>query len=497
MNKNLCRLLLPAAGWICLSIGLPSGWAAVQEPSGPTGAATGGPVQDPLPGQPPAEGGQTPAAQDPLAQVPATGAPDEEPAVVTKWRSLTRRTRELQEQVSGTLTGISLTDVEQQNSQLQQLDRLKAQLNELKVETYSTAAEALAESKSSQGSFLMSRDALSYMRILMGEDPEVAVFNPTRAGELGGRIVAAGRSSPQITQMTMRAYIASQDFAAARELADQSAGDGNPVSPQITELLGTFESGWARELEMRKRDENANLPMVRIETDQGIIIAELFEDDAPNTVANFVSLVKKGFYKDQAFFGIQPGFMALTGCPEGTGFGHPGYTLPSEAGLESARGHFAGSLSMFHMPGEAAGSRFGFCYQVQPDREGQFTVFGRIIEGLDVLYSMPSYSPSDAMSQRKPVQLRSISMIRERDHEYTPQQTTPVEATAGSGAGMTTPAASPETSPGQPANSGTPSGGGMPEPAGTAPDGNAAFPAPEPQPGASGSAIPNRGGGGF
>lgn len=442
-----------------------------------------------LSGMPAASGLQ----QDPLASAltPKTEQAADSPAVAN-WRTLTRRTRVLQEEVGTMLSGISLTDVDAQNAQLARIEKINAQLTELKMETFAAAAVAFGENPKATSNLLLARDALSWLRVLMGEDPEIPMFNPAEASALTSRFIAGGCNDPKFTRMALRALVGCQAFEQIPELSARLKELETPIDQPTTDLLAKMAAKWQRELEFRKRDETAELPLVRIETDSGFMVAELFEDDAPNTVNNFVSLVKKGFYTDQIFFGVQPGFIVATGCPDGTGSGGPGYTIPPELGLPTARDHFAGCLSVFHMSGEEPGSRFGIVYQPVPDRDGQFTVFGRIIEGAEVLNAMPTYAPVDQLAGKKPSRLVSMTMIRERNHEYAPQQTTPSAGSTPADPGMK--AVPPATDPAGADKSGnTPPGAGSGG-TGTVPAPNPAFPPAEPPPGAT---PPASGGGGL
>jgi peptidyl-prolyl cis-trans isomerase B (cyclophilin B) len=118
-----------------------------------------------------------------------------------------------------------------------------------------------------------------------------------------------------------------------------------------------------------------------MDTDAGSIELELFDADAPGTVANFVKLAKDGFYDGLAFHRVIDGFMAQGGCPnsrEGArgiaGTGGPGYTIPCEI---NARKHVAGSLSMAHAGRDTGGSQFFLCHGPQPHLDGVHTVFGQ------------------------------------------------------------------------------------------------------------------------
>lgn len=122
---------------------------------------------------------------------------------------------------------------------------------------------------------------------------------------------------------------------------------------------------------------------VKIETEHGEMIIELYPDVAPNHVASFKALIAKGYYDGLIFHRVIPNFMAQGGDPSGTGRGGPGYTIKAEF---NDRKHLRGTLSMArtHDP-DSAGSQFFICFVPYPSLDGQYTVFGQVTQGLDVL----------------------------------------------------------------------------------------------------------------
>ncbi|SFK92783.1 peptidyl-prolyl cis-trans isomerase B (cyclophilin B) [Paenibacillus sp. 1_12] len=110
------------------------------------------------------------------------------------------------------------------------------------------------------------------------------------------------------------------------------------------------------------------------------VIIELFEKDAPNTVANFEKLANDGFYDGLVFHRVIPGFMAQGGCPTGTGTGGPGYKINCEINPNK---HERGTLAMAHAGRNTGGSQFYICYNPQPHLDGQHTVFGKVTSGME------------------------------------------------------------------------------------------------------------------
>ena len=126
----------------------------------------------------------------------------------------------------------------------------------------------------------------------------------------------------------------------------------------------------------------AQNPIVTFEMENGDVMkAELYPEIAPNTVNNFISLVKKGFYDGLIFHRVIADFMIQGGCPQGTGTGGPGYTINCEINPNK---HERGTLAMAHAGRNTGGSQFYICYQPQPHLDGQHTVFGKVVKGMDV-----------------------------------------------------------------------------------------------------------------
>ena len=134
----------------------------------------------------------------------------------------------------------------------------------------------------------------------------------------------------------------------------------------------------------------AKNPIVTIELENGDIMqAELYPAVAPNTVNNFISLVKKGFYDGLIFHRVIKGFMIQGGCPDGTGMGGPGYCIKGEFshnGFQNDLAHTPGVLSMARtMMPDTAGSQFFLMHKTSPHLDGEYAAFGKVIEGLEIV----------------------------------------------------------------------------------------------------------------
>ncbi len=132
-------------------------------------------------------------------------------------------------------------------------------------------------------------------------------------------------------------------------------------------------------------------PVVTIEMESGgVIKAELFPEVAPNTVNNFISLVRKGFYDGVIFHRVIPGFMIQGGDPDGTGMGGPGYSIKGEFtgnGFKNDLKHKRGVLSMARtMMPNSAGSQFFIMVAAAPHLDGEYAAFGKVLEGMEAVH---------------------------------------------------------------------------------------------------------------
>ncbi|MGK5091352.1 peptidylprolyl isomerase [Deltaproteobacteria bacterium TL4] len=146
--------------------------------------------------------------------------------------------------------------------------------------------------------------------------------------------------------------------------------------------------------------------MVQIETNKGAITLELFEDEAPNTVANFISLIEQKFYDGLNFHRVIKDFMIQGGCPEGTGTGGPGYRFADECS-DKRKHDSAGTLSMANSGQNTNGSQFFITHTATPHLNGKHTVFGKVTEGMTVVNKI-----------EKGDEIEKITVISKRDHEY-------------------------------------------------------------------------------
>ncbi|MGL4656724.1 MAG: peptidylprolyl isomerase [Sarcina sp.] len=157
-------------------------------------------------------------------------------------------------------------------------------------------------------------------------------------------------------------------------------------------------------------------PIVTIKMTSGKVMkAELYPEMAPNTVANFVSLVKKGFYDGKIFHRVIPGFMIQGGCPDGTGMGNPGYQIKGEfrgnGFKQNTLKHEAGVLSMARaFARDSGGSQFFIMVEAAPHLDGDYAAFGKLIEGLDVAREIVAVSRNREDRPNEPQVMESVTV---------------------------------------------------------------------------------------
>lgn len=251
-----------------------------------------------------------------------------------------------------------------------------------------------------------------------------------RAAELADRVLEKQPENAIALNTAGAAHFAVQDFEQAARLLAQAQEKGEiirSIGGPYVDVAEPYVGYWEHERALRAAEDAAQgdqaLPRVLLKTSRGDILVELFENEAPNTVANFISLVESQFYDGTKFHRVIPGFMAQGGDPnskdgaEGQpGTGGPGYVIDCECYQPNARRHFAGSLSMAHAGKDTGGSQFFITHLPTPHLdadvapESVHTVFGRVVEGMDVVLELEQ---DDV--------IESATVERKRNHDYTPE----------------------------------------------------------------------------
>jgi cyclophilin family peptidyl-prolyl cis-trans isomerase len=253
--------------------------------------------------------------------------------------------------------------------------------------------------------------------------------NYEKAFDLAQPLVDNGLDAPFLYGVAGEAAFCTNRFDLAEEYFKKAKDGGVELSEEAEahrQQVGYYKAQWAKEKKIREAEAEADdLPRVEITTEHGKMIVEMFENEAPNTVANFISLVKKGYYDGLTFHRVLPNFMAQGGCPDGTGTGGPGYRIECECVEPNSRKHFRGSLSMAHAGPDTGGSQFFLTFVPTigldgPPAPSHHTVFGRVIEGFDQLAEIKRRDPEDE-SPGDPEKIISMKVLRDRGHEYEPK----------------------------------------------------------------------------
>ncbi|MDR3234080.1 MAG: peptidylprolyl isomerase [Planctomycetaceae bacterium] len=221
-------------------------------------------------------------------------------------------------------------------------------------------------------------------------------------------------------------------FKSMEQRGGKNARDNAGTLQMMMQMLPNFQIDWAKEREIRKsekeageKDPNQKLPRVEFETTKGKIVLELFENEAPNTVANFISLAERGFYNGTPFHRVLPLFMAQGGDPTGSGNGGPGYNIDDECGPKypKMRKHFRGSISMANAGQNTNGSQFFLTFVPTSFLDGKHTVFGRVAEGMEVLADIQRVDPADKDAKIPELdKIVTAKVLNKRNHPYEPKK---------------------------------------------------------------------------
>ena len=146
-----------------------------------------------------------------------------------------------------------------------------------------------------------------------------------------------------------------------------------------------------------------------IDTSEGLVVVELWDDVAPGHVENFAKLADQGFYNGLCFHRVISGFMIQGGCPEGKGTGGPGWNIPAEF---NDRQHEEGVLSMARSQDpNSAGSQFFVCLDRCPHLDGQYSAFGKVVDGIEAVRTIGSTATDPGDRPLETVTINSISMV--------------------------------------------------------------------------------------
>ncbi len=333
-------------------------------------------------------------------------------ATFTRWKDLLKTLRDIRAEYA-------IAEEAQLPALKEQWKQRIADGRALKQELDAAAAAAYKEAPNED------REVVRYLITLAAD--EIRSDNYTGAMAILQSLVDGQCDERDLPDMAGIAAFCTNDFDAASAFFAQ-AQENNSLSTQGTHFMGdvaTCKENWAEEEKLRAKEAMADdLPRVKFETTVGDIVIELFENEAPETVGNFISLVEKGFYDGLAFHRVIEAFMAQGGCPKGDGTGDPGYSIYCECVNDNFRKHFAGSLSMAKQTAvNTGGSQFFITFVPTVGLDGKHTVFGRVIEGMDNVIKIVRINPQDPESKSiEPTRIIKATVVRKRDHAYRPNK---------------------------------------------------------------------------
>jgi cyclophilin family peptidyl-prolyl cis-trans isomerase len=357
---------------------------------------------------------ETPTTDKPAAAKPAAD-PDTPlgkfQAAEREWQALDKRLGELQSTYTMSASPAARAEIKKQYQEL--VDKSNALLPNLRA-----AAEAayLAEpnAHASVTRLLVGMVAYDYRR----DDYESALklaqlLDENKCPEEVLYSVAGAAAFNADDYETAEKYLTRADKAGKLDLQGK----------ELLAQLPAQKEAWAKEQEIRTKEAAAGekdlLPRVKIETSKGPIVIELFENEAPQTVGNFISLVEAKKYDGLTFHRVLAGFMAQGGDPSGDGTGGPGYEIYCECYKPDYRRHFRGTLSMAHAGKDTGGSQFFLTFRPTTHLNGKHTAFGRVVEGMDVLAKLQRIDP-DNPTGVAPDKIVKAEVVRKRDHAYVP-----------------------------------------------------------------------------
>lgn len=332
-------------------------------------------------------------------------------AVMDEWKTLLDELRDIQ--------------AEYKVAEESELDALRGRWEEKLAEGNALAPRLRAAAVAAyQEAPNVDRQLSRFLIKLIADD--IRQDNYASALELAQMLIDRENDERELHNLVGIAAFGSNDFATAETHLREAERAGTLAEQGENFLSGLEECKKAWEEESRLRAAEAqvdDLPRVKLQTTAGDIVLELFENEAPETVANFISLVENGFYDGLTFHRVLPGFMAQGGCPNGDGTGGPGYNIYCECINDNHRKHFAGSLSMAkERAPHTGGSQFFINFVPTPHLNGKHTVFGRVVEGMEVLPKIRRVDPAHLSDATETTSIVKAEVLRKRDHEYRPNK---------------------------------------------------------------------------
>jgi cyclophilin family peptidyl-prolyl cis-trans isomerase len=361
-------------------------------------------------------------AKTPAVNAPVNAAGNSQESIgpmVQAYLNKRKEFRDLDGQINQILTSVSLTAAADYQAMVERLKNLRERKAELGNEILDASVDAYLESPERFRE--VNDDLTKLMRSLLGEQGTSSRFDPQKARDIAERLINARAKNLNVHFYGSYAAYCLNEFDLARKWLDRLLEAGAKPEQTILKQIEDASAKWGRELALREADAQTQVPQVAVQTELGEFVVELYENEAPNTVANFIMLVEKKYYDGSFIYLSQPGRLAMAGCTKGDGQTNAGYFIPDEVDQPEIRHHFSGVLAMAAEEPNTGSARFSILQQPTPGGDGKLTVFGRIISGLDVIYRVPAVKPTDIKLGAKPVKIESMRVVRKRDHAYEPK----------------------------------------------------------------------------
>ena len=404
-------------GW---SLAVMFAWSAVaagQEPAGKKTSAKTPPTakaaKEAVPAKQNAEALKTEKVEIPA---PATGARANFDKLMEDWKTLLKDLRELR-------TEFQAASEADQKKQKEQFAALIAKGSQMLPKLRDAAVAAYQESGSADPQ--LERFLLKFCADAVDTD------NFESGLPLCKLLIDAGCTEKLLQGVAGICAFCTNDYESAEKYFKEASDTGvfaeavtetDKLGLQLMPQVSTQKGLWEKELAIRTAEAaKDDLPRVELTTSKGVIVLELFENEAPDTVGNFISLVEKKFYDGVKFHRVLQHFMAQGGDPKGDGTGGPGYQIYCECYKPEYRRHFRGSLSMAHAGRDTGGSQFFLTFRPTPELDGRHTCFGRVIEGMEVLSKLQRMNPEMAMGETPDI-IVTAKVVRKREHAYAPKK---------------------------------------------------------------------------
>ncbi len=239
-------------------------------------------------------------------------------------------------------------------------------------------------------------------------------------------LVKNGFESSELHDLVAASAFCTEHFDEAAAYFDKARQTGRYVRASLVtnmEEIVQSQKAWEKEQQIRAKEAAADdLPRVKLETEAGDLVFELFENEAPETVANYISLVESGYYDNTTFYSVVLTSHMFHGCKTSDNRSTPGYRIYCETGKPDQRFPFRGALTMFIASKDLGGSIYTISIRPAPFNFGYVTTFGRIVEGLDVLPKIAKFNLRFPTPGMVPTKVIKATVLRKRDHEYKPHK---------------------------------------------------------------------------